>query len=357
MTAARPPHPRGNPWVLVAGATIALGLPALSVWRSAVASRPLEEKSALFHRSQSGQARPPSFTVPANWRDAVRERHLDWRPLEPSAPIALGPELFFRSEQLDFFDETRDRGRELSADLDPPAKPRVIAEREGIRITWEPSAPIESLSARLHDDPLLLVRYRIYRWLAEEEPQLIGAVPVSETHFVDDTLPPWSLDLRYCVASALEGRLGDEPTLVDSRWTEVLEVESRRNFDVEVLEGDEKGADTIVSVYRGGRWIRERCHLSAGERVRRFDVAAGEDGPASGSVDVGFQVDSLAVERETIDESVLRPEFLPDGRRKVGPDGNPTFAQQPVEVTLRTIVVRGTDPTGRSHEFRSLPLR
>jgi len=59
--------------------------------------------------------------------------------------------------------------------------------------------------------------FRVYRWREGEEPRLVSPLAANETSFTDRDLPLWRVRFFYCVATVIEGTIGDLLTLIESK--------------------------------------------------------------------------------------------------------------------------------------------
>jgi hypothetical protein len=180
-----------------------------------------------------------------------------------------------------------------------------------------------AVRAELGGHPLLQLAYRIYRWREAESPTLLGAVDITQTFYLDHDLPLFSDQYYYCIATVLEGKIDDVPTLMESKNSSVISVRSKQKYQVSVLGGSEGLARVEVAVYADGRWRRKEFAVTPGSRIGVAGVPREESEP---DFDTGLTVLDIEVREETAEASIDRPIFLPDGRREVNPStGLPTF--------------------------------
>ncbi len=322
---------------------------------------PLEEATgtpSLEEPATGRERRSIRHEAPARWRAPVEARLLLWRE-ESKAPTAFESSRLFAPEVVDLFAEKSSREGELSRALEAPDAPDLSVTREGVELRWELPENLAALRSEVSDNSLLSLGFRVYRWRRGEEPTLLATNDVSKTFYLDRGLPLWRQEFLYCVASVLEGQIGDLPTLIESQSSPVIAVETLENFSVEVLDGTPELASVRLSVFVRGQWTRQTVELRDGDAVSaHFVLEDGELGRQELELDTGLVVEQVVAVDETLDETRRRPEFLPDGRRKVNPSsGLPSFAKQWSSVPVRTVELRCRAQDSTRRTFVSSPLR
>jgi hypothetical protein len=185
--------------------------------------------------------------------------------------------------------------------------------------------------------------FRVYRWREGEEPRLLSSFDASQTSLTDRDLPLWRVRFFYCVATVLEGSIGDLPTLIESKRSSVMNVEKPENFELALLDGSGDRARLRVSTWVEGEKLQGVAEFTAGQRVKESIDRAGN--PVE--VDTGLTVEGMRVVDGTAEKTVQRAEFMPDGRRKLDPaTGRPLFRAETVTVPTRTLELRLNEASG-----------
>jgi hypothetical protein len=235
------------------------------------------------------------------------------------------------------------REGEFERALKPPTAVTSTATRDGIEVRWNAPVDLDALRATLRDLPLLRLGFRVYRWREGEEPRLLSAFEASQTSITDRDLPLWRVRFFYCVATVLEGTIGDLPTLIESKRSSVMTVETLENFGLEVVDGSADRARLRISAWVGGTPLDTEAEFAAGQRIR----ATADDAGTPVEVDTGLTLAELRVVDGTVEKSIQRAEFLPDGRRKIDPaTGRPMFRADTITVPTRTLELHLSEGTG-----------
>jgi len=173
--------------------------------------------------------------------------------------------------------------------------------------------------------------------------RLVSPLAANETSFTDRDLPLWRVRFFYCVATVIEGTIGDLPTLIESKRSQVMKVETTENFELEVEGGGADKASVVLVAWLDGGERRESLEVAPGQRIAK---SIRRDGRPF-DLDTGLTLQELRVVDGTAEKSVQRAEFLPDGRRKIDPaTGRPSFHAETVTMPTRTLELRMTEPGG-----------
>ncbi len=292
-------------------------------------------------------------------RETLPTRVLDEREAPTQFQLPERSSLHFRSElafsaaQIESFRAKRSREGEFERALNPPTSLAATVRSGAIELSWEPPVDLDQVRDRLQGQPLLRLGFRVYRWREGDEPKLLTTFEGGKTAFQDRDLPLWRERFFYCVATVLEGTIGELPTLIESKRSSVITADTLEQFTLRVLDGE---ADHV------------RCALEASLDGRRheltFDVAVGHpivpppaadlDAEEAVRLDTGLTVESARWIDGTLSVLRQRPEFLPDGRRKLDPaSGAPTFRSESGSVPTRTLEVTCRDRSGATRTFTS----
>ncbi len=342
------PQPRWiQGWVLTAF-VVAATVPALISWmdrrqRSALEMRRTRLESLLRVQNPTEELSQPS----ARERVANPERWEGWFK-GVGDDIRLRDELLFDPEVLDQFHEQQNRRLDFAERLEAPPGLVAEVERDAVELRWLVPEALTELRSSLGEDSLLRIGFRVYRCLENEDPKLLGFNEISQSFFRDEDLPLWRERLHYRVATTLEGEVAGQKTLIDSRLSGVVSVETPENFTIELLGGDAVQARVQVAVYHSGRWIRETFEARPGEALGSPRVVDEENV----DFDTGLRVVAIDVLEGSISETVQKLEFLPDGRRKVDPaTGLPSHVQLKYRVAVENVRLRCQDRNGGERTF------
>ena len=345
------PHPRGTRTMLLTAFLASATVPALLSWIHGKHVDQIREET----RRIEGRLKPESVersSSPTWGGSADPQRWARWMP--PADGLRYRNELLFSPDEIDQFEEYLARDETIEQQVRAPERPSTDVTRDWVELNWEPPAGQAALRSQLGEDSLLRLGYRVYRWAEKEEPVLLASNEVTRTFFRDTDLPLWSQRYSYCVATVLEGEIDNRTTLIESKRSSVIAVETLENFSVEVLEGSADAATVKISAYQGGRW-----------RQQTFPVLPGEELGGTREVDgqrldfgTGLRLVDIEVQKNSAEEAVQRLEFLPDGKRRVDlSTGLPTFRNVTYRVPTRTLVLHCEDRNQRGRIFRSSPLR
>jgi hypothetical protein len=333
-------HPRFTGLLLLTAFLAAATVPALHSWTRRNRERQLSVRRAeLDELLRSG---------PRDRRSALSELQEVAAP-ERAVEVPAGERrtfedtLVFSPAVVSLFRTQGTREGEFERALKPPANVTSTANRDAVELRWSFPAGFSALSEALRDLPLLRLGFRVYRWHDAEEPRLVASLDASAESYIDRDLPLWRVRFQYCVATVLEGTLGDLPTLLESKRSPVITVETPENFELAVLGGSAGRVRLSLRAWVDRDWRSSELDLSEGAAVATTLERDGKAVP----VDTGLTVREVRVIDGTTEKNVERAEFLPDGRRKVDPDsGRPTFRIENVVLPVQTIEVHFNDAAG-----------
>ena len=125
---------------------------------------------------------------------------------------------------------------------------------------------------------------------------------------------------------------------------------------VEVVEGEANRVRLDLHALVDGNVLDRRIDAAVGEAIGPA-VAADTPPELARRLQTGLTLESARVVESEKVETVQRPEFLPDGRRKLDPgSGLPTFRSESIARPLRTLEVTCRDRAGATRTFTSAPL-
>jgi len=263
-------------------------------------------------------------------------------------------ELLFSDAQVELFRQKSSREGEFERALKPPDALTAKGTRDEIEVAWESPAGFASLRDLLSEQPLLRLGFRVYRWREGEEPKLLATLEGSKTAYQDRDLPLWRERFFYCVATVLEGTIGDLPTLIESKRSSVITAETQENFALEVLDGTPDRGRFEVSAWLDGQWRKTVAEAGPGEPLRAALTRSRDGAEEQIPLDTGLTVRALRWVEGRIETTARRAEFLPDGRRKLDPEtGAPTFRTEAVSLPTRTLVAELVDSSGAARTVAS----
>jgi hypothetical protein len=333
-------HPGGHGLLLLTAFLVAATVPALHSWTSRKQERQLRTRRAELDELLNVGSKERNGALPGRDEGDGPRRSVD---VPAGVRRVFEDALVFSPQSIELFKTKGLREGEFERALKPPTSLTPTATRDGVELSWEAPAGLDALRATLRDLPLLRLGFRVYRWPEGEEPRLLSTFDASQTRILDRDLPLWRVRFRYCVATVLEGTIGDLPTLIESKRSSVMTVETSENFELKLLDGSADRARLHVSAWIEGEAVQGDVEFKAGQRVKSELDRAGT--PIE--VDTGLTVEGLRVVDGTAEKTVQRAEFLPDGRRKLDPaTGRPLFRSETVTVPTRTLELRLDDASG-----------
>ena len=357
MTSAdsnRSPWPSGGTALLLTAFLSAATVPALLSWSSNDQGRVLrgraEELTKLLRAGVEGR-RESLPSLPGSERAPVALT---------GAPVGDGTrfksELVFSSAQVELFRQKSAREGEFERALKPPEALTATATRDGIGLGWTTPTSLAPLRASIANQPLLRLGFRVYRWREGEEPQLLSTFDDQRTEYQDRDLPVRRTRFFYCVVTVLEGTIGELPTLIESKRSAVITAETEETFTLTLMDGSEERVHFAVSAWIDGIERGAEVEVGLGESVRAEvpREVAGQVVPFT--IDTGLALRSLRFETGSATSTVERPEFQPDGRRKLDPtSGLPTFRKETLTTPTRTLEALLADESGVTRSIKSQP--
>lgn len=336
----RSPHPGGLGLTLLTAFLVAATVPALQSWTSRNQERQLRTRQAELDELLRAGSEGRRGAIPSREEGDAPRRSVE---VPAGARRTFEDTLVFSSQLIELFKAKGLREGEYERALKPPTAVTSKATRDGIEVRWDLPADVGPLRESLRDLPLLRLGFRVYRWREGEEPRLLSSLDASQTSITDRDLPLWRVRFFYCVATVLEGTIGDLPTLIESKRSSVMTVETLENFELEVLDGSADRARLRISAWVGGSPLDVEAEFAAGQRVK----ANADDGGTPVEVDTGLVLQELRVVEGTVEKTIQRAEFLADGRRKLDPaTGRPVFRADTITVPTRTLELHLNEGTG-----------
>jgi hypothetical protein len=333
-------HPRRVGLLLLTAFLVAATVPALQSWTGRKQDRQLRARRAELDELLSVGSEGRRGALPVREEGAAPGRSVE---VPAGVRRTFEDTLVFSPQSIELFKAKSLREGEFERALKPPTAVTATASRDGIELRWDLPAGLDALRETLRDLPLLRLGFRVYRWREGEEPRLLSSFEASQTGLIDQDLPLWQVRFFYCVATVLEGTIGDLPTLIESKRSSVIDVKTRENFELEVVDGSADRARLRISAWVAGLPLQTEAEFSAGQRVK----AAADDAGRPVEVDTGLTLQELRVVDGTVEKTVQRAEFLPDGRRKLDPaTGRPVFRADTITIPTRTLELHLNEGSG-----------
>jgi hypothetical protein len=261
--------------------------------------------------------------------------------------MIFGGTCFFEIRDIDLFLMKKLQAVEETPKLFSPLDLTCELTEEGVSLSWAMNPENEALIKNLAGNPLLTLRYQIYRWTTGEDsrPEAIATLPYNRNEYLDTGLSPVGNQYFYSVMTLYEGTVGQQRTLIESEHSEVRSIVCEDRFELKLIAGRPESVDIEVTVVQGGR-----------SRSRVFTVAEGEPiggvQDASGMGTIDFSTDLTVLElrsREEIrKEPVLHPAFNSDGSRTLDPiTREPVFRERMEERSYTIYSIVCEDVFGR----------
>jgi hypothetical protein len=321
-------HPRGLGLVLLTGFLTAATVPALHSWARRNQERQLQNRQGRLDRLLQAGSEDRRDALPE--RDRGDATDGTSRTVRRSVVVPVGARrtledtLVSPPSTVELFRAKGLREGEFERSLKPPATVTCSATRDGIDVRWERPADLDAQLALLRDLPLLMLGFRVYRWREGEEPRLVSPLAANETSFTDRDLPLWRVRFFYCVATVIEGTIGDLPTLIESKRSPVMKVETTENFKLEVEGVGADKASVALTAWLDGSVRHETLEVAPGQRIVK--TIRRDSRPFE--LDTGSRCRSCASSTGRPNGRSSAPSS-PDGRRKLDPlTGRPAFTRE-----------------------------
>lgn len=277
-----------------------------------------------------------------------------------SMPLEFAPEIFFSDAELAAWRE-RKTAEDLYREISPPIGLAWKRAENGVLLTWEPNPANDAIAALADDNPLLETGYRIYRWRIGEDPAVIATGTLKQTSLVDDDLGIRGGLVFYSVLTVLNGRVGENETLIESERSEVLEVDLEDAFDVRLVgyaDGALADDGSFPPPTPESRVAIEVTVPGSPPRVAIFEVGVGEIIGSVRKVDdslvdfgTGLEVVSVTLTEDFRSETTRHPLFDPNGSRAFDETGF-LFREETRRIPIQRMEVRCSGDRGRTRTLR-----
>ncbi len=282
-----------------------------------------------------------------NASDAVGGFRIATGKAAPSGRI-FGGTCFFEIPEIDLFLMNKLKTVEKVPELFPPLDLECEHGSNGIELRWSHNPRNDALIKNLAVNPLLTLRYKIYRWTSGESsrPDVIATLPEIRDQYLDQGIGPIGIQYYYSVLSALEGTVGKNRTLIESERSKVRSILCKDRFTLKLLHGTPDEVDLEISVQKNGARYSRIFSVRPGEKI------GGErEVSEAGMVDFSTELKLLTIRtrEEEREETILHPRFNSDGSRSIDiTTGQPLFKERPEIRTYTIISIECEDPFGRT---------
>lgn len=271
---------------------------------------------------------------------------------EPTS-LHFEPTVFFANHELASYQDRKSREDRYQG-IAPPLNLSARERADGMVLEWDHNPVNEAIKRDVADDPGLRTGYRIYRWREGQEPKVIATDSMESNSFFDQQAGPRGGRLNYSVLAVLEGRIGDRETLIESRQSEVLNIDLKEAFVLRLVSGDLERVTIEVTVGTEANPYSARFEVASGDSIGTLSGVDGEDGVRTVDFGTGLVVKEIVEVNDSRDEVIRHPLFNPDGSRASDETGFLT-REEVREIPVQRLEVR-CEGTGGSSRILSLSL-
>lgn len=231
----------------------------------------------------------------------------------------------------------------------PPKRLYAMPVDEGIRLSWKPDPRNQEAVKKLAGNPLLHLTHKIYRWTKKSRPTKVTDLPVGREYFLDSTISPARETYYYSVLLALEGTVGNNKILQESKSSEVVSVVSNDRFLIEISEGDADSVRVNVVITNGRRSYKENFTVSVGQAIGApVDVA----GVGQLDFSTGLTLRKISIREEEREFNVKNPVFNSDGSVLIDLATELPVYRETGEIrSVKTISIECVDRAGKTRIF------
>lgn len=235
----------------------------------------------------------------------------------PSDRIFTGTS-FFEIHEIDLFFIKKLQDADEIPELYPPLELTCSHVEEGISLKWSHNPENDALIEKSADNPLLMLKYKIYRWTSDQkhEPEVIATLPYRRDQLIDKDVSAVGHQYYYCVLSAFVGRVRQHKTLIESERSEVRSIVYKDRFKLNLMGGDASKVFIKVSIQKYGIMRSHVFQMQVGDVI-------GHEIDISGVGKVDFNTDlkltAILPREEEREVTVQRPVFNADGSRSLDP--------------------------------------
>ena len=222
--------------------------------------------------------------------------------------------VFFAEHELEGYQARKSR-EDLFQRIAPPLAVRGRRRESGVLLEWDQNPVNEVIQRNVGADAQLKAGYRIYRWREGQQPARIAAASLDTTSYLDVDLGPRGGRVFYSVLSVLAGRIGIHDTLIESKQSEVLEIDLSESFELQLIDGTAERATIEVSVVIEANRYSARFEVASGDSIGTLSGVDGRDGVRTVDFGTGLIVKGIVEVSDVRDQVIQHPVFNPDGSR------------------------------------------
>ncbi len=256
---------------------------------------------------------------------------------------------FFEYREIIRFQDEQILETGMGVTVFPPKRLYAMPVDEGIRLSWKPDDRNREAVKKLEGNPLLHLTHKIYRWTKKSRPRKVADLPVGRDFFLDSTISPARETYYYSVLLALEGTVGNNKILQESKSSEVVSVVSNDRFTIDIRDGNIASVRVNVIIESGRRSYKESFSVSVGQAIGGL-----KDIPGVGQLDfsTGLLLRKIKVREEEKEFTVKNPVFNSDGSVQIDPASEiPVYRETSEKRLVKMISIECIDRAGETRIF------
>lgn len=333
--------------LLAATAVILIGLLGYRIL-SGIAE--LEDLGETINKVEGFIRSPASANVPTTTTDDIPRRPGSGEgPGRPEDWVFNGLS-FYDLKELDRFFVEKIRETSSAFEVHPPRDLRGVSIEEGIKLEWRRNPLNSETIKKLAGNPLLQLRYKIYRWTKASQPAVIARLSSQVDEFLDREISPSRVEYYYSVLLALEGTTGDDRIIIESERSDIISIVSRDRFTIRVTGSDENAAYVTVTIKAKGRYHTESFRVAIGEKIGAVREVSG-----AGPLDFSTGLILKAVRLDEEEREIVRkiPVFNSDGSITIDSSTQEPIYRESSEIRpVPVISIDCLDSRGKTRVFK-----
>jgi hypothetical protein len=257
---------------------------------------------------------------------------------------------FYDLREIDRFFLEKIRDRDGAFEILPPRNLHGAPVRGGVKLVWSGNPLNGETIKKLAGNPLLQLRYKIYRWIKGMRPAVADVIPYEQKEYLDTTIDPAREEYYYCVLLILEGTAKENQIFIESKRSDVISVLSKDRFKIRVTGGSGETAFVSVTITDREEVYTESFVVEKGEKIGRPKDIAGK-----GTLDffTGLILRSIRFEKEEREISTRVPEFNSDGSIRISATTrDPVYRIITENEPVQVISIECIDRKGRVRIFK-----
>jgi len=257
---------------------------------------------------------------------------------------------FYDLGEIDRFFLEKIRDRDSAFQILPPRNLHGAPVRGGIKLIWSGNPLNGETIKKLAGNPLLQLRYKIYRWIKGARPEVADVIPYEQKQYLDTTIDAAREEYYYCVLLILEGTAKENQIFIESKRSDVISVLSNDRFVIRVTGGNKEAAFVSVTIPDREDVYTESFVLSIGEKIGQPKDISGK-----GTLDfsTGLTLRSIRFESEERGITEKVPEFNSDGSVRINAaTQDPVYRIITEKKPVQVISIECVDQKGRVRIFK-----